>query len=80
MSGPIDIPAITMPNRNRRGGFVVFDHVARFDAANRALADRYQAGRLVYDEDISDGIEHAPGAIKALHAGENRGKKLIFVG
>ncbi|MGI4944840.1 MAG: NADP-dependent oxidoreductase [Janthinobacterium lividum] len=61
-------------------GFVVFDHVARFEAANRALVAWYQAGRLVYDEDVSHGIEHAPGAIRALYAGENRGKKLIQVG
>ena len=61
-------------------GFVVFDHVARFAAANQALVDWYQAGKLVYDEDIAAGTEHAPGAIKALYAGENRGKKLIFVG
>ena len=61
-------------------GFVVFDHVARFRAANEALVGWYQDGRLVYDEDIADGIEHAPGAIKALYAGENRGKKLIYVG
>ena len=61
-------------------GFVVFDHVARFAEANRALVDWFQAGRLVYDEDVSHGIEHAPGAIRALYAGENRGKKLIFVG
>ena len=61
-------------------GFVVFDHVSRFGAANRALVDWYQAGQLTYDEDIDHGIEHAQGAIKALYAGENRGKKLIFVG
>ncbi|MGI4795573.1 MAG: NADP-dependent oxidoreductase [Janthinobacterium lividum] len=61
-------------------GFVVFDYVARFEAANQVLVEWYQAGKLVYDEDVSQGIEHAPGAIKALYAGENRGKKLIFVG
>lgn len=61
-------------------GFVIFDHVARFGAANRALVDWFQAGKLTYDEDVSQGIKHAPGAIKALYAGENRGKKLIFVG
>ena len=26
------------------------------------------------------GIEHAPGAIAALYAGENSGKKLIYIG
>jgi len=61
-------------------GFVVFDHVARFAAANAALVGWYKEGRMTYDEDISTGIEHAAGAIKALYDGENRGKKLIYVG
>lgn len=61
-------------------GFVVFDHVHRFEAANAALVAWHRAGEIVYDEDIADGIEHAPGAIKALYSGENRGKKLIYVG
>ncbi len=61
-------------------GFVVFDHVARFEAANRALVSWYREGRLTYDEDVAHGIEHAPGAIKSLYDGENRGKKLIYIG
>ena len=61
-------------------GFVIFDHVARFGAAADALVAWYRDGRLVYDEDIADGIAHAPGAIRALYSGENRGKKLIYVG
>ena len=61
-------------------GFVVFDHVVRFGAAADALVAWYREGKIVYDEDIADGIVHAPGAIKALYSGENRGKKLIYVG
>lgn len=61
-------------------GFVVFDHIARFGAAADALVAWYREGKIVYDEDIADGIAHAPGAIKALYSGENRGKKLIYVG
>ncbi|GJD49868.1 Putative NADP-dependent oxidoreductase YfmJ [Methylobacterium crusticola] len=61
-------------------GFVVLDHVAQFEAAARALVSWYQEGRLYYDEDVSQGIEQAPGAIRALYRGENRGKKLIYVG
>ena len=61
-------------------GFVIFDHLARFAESGRQLAQWYQAGQLVYDEDISVGIEHAPGAIAALYAGQNQGKKLIQVG
>ena len=61
-------------------GFVVFDHVARFDAAGRQLAAWYNEGRLAYDEDVSDDIAQAPGAIAELYAGLNQGKKLIYVG
>lgn len=61
-------------------GLVVFDHVARFEEAGRQLAAWYSDGRLRYDEDIADGIEHAPGAIADLYAGKNHGKKLIYIG
>lgn len=61
-------------------GFVIFDHLARFEEAGRQLAAWYNEGRLAYDEDVSDDIAHAPGAIAQLYAGENRGKKLIYIG
>ncbi|MCK9914317.1 NADP-dependent oxidoreductase [Microbacteriaceae bacterium K1510] len=61
-------------------GFVIFDHMAAYEAAADELARLYRSGSLVYDVDIDIGIEHAPGAIAALYAGENRGKKLIYIG
>lgn len=61
-------------------GFVVLDHQARFDDAARQLAAWHAEGRLNYDEDVSDGMDAAPGAIAELYAGRNRGKKLIYVG
>ncbi len=60
-------------------GFVVFDHTARFEEACAALAGWHGEGRLLLDEDVAQGIEHAPDAIRSLYAGENRGKKLILV-
>ena len=61
-------------------GFVIFDHVAKYAEAATELARLYAAGTLTYDVDVADGIEHAPGAIAALYAGENAGKKLIYIG
>ncbi|MFA5494955.1 MAG: NADP-dependent oxidoreductase [Porticoccaceae bacterium] len=61
-------------------GFVIFDHMADFAAAVGELAAMVRQGQLRYEEDIDHGIEHAPGAIQALYAGENRGKKLIYIG
>ncbi len=87
-STPIWTPIPTGPRNEREiltrrlvwSGFVVFDHAKRFAAANQALVAWYQAGQLNYDEDLAQGIEQAPGALKALYAGENRGKKLIYIG
>lgn len=61
-------------------GFVIFDHAARFEDASRQLAAWHAEGRITYDEDVSDGIAHAPGAIADLYAGRNQGKKLIYIG
>jgi NADPH-dependent curcumin reductase len=61
-------------------GFVVLDHKARFEEAVAELAGWHAEGRITLDEDVSEGIEAAPGAIAALYRGENRGKKLVFVG
>jgi NADPH-dependent curcumin reductase CurA len=61
-------------------GFVIFDHMARYAQAADELARLHQAGTLTYDTDLVEGIEQAPGAISSLYAGENLGKKLIYVG
>jgi NADPH-dependent curcumin reductase len=61
-------------------GFIIFDHTARYAEAADALSRLYQDGAVIYDVDVADGIEQAPGAIAALYAGENKGKKLIYVG
>ena len=61
-------------------GFVIFDHVAQFADASEQLAAWHNEGSITYDEDVSHGIEHAPGAIAELYAGRNRGKKLIYIG
>jgi NADPH-dependent curcumin reductase CurA len=62
------------------GGFVIFDHVSRFAEASDHLVAWYQTGRLVMETEILDGIEHAPRSIAALYAGENKGKRMIYVG
>ncbi|MBV1702980.1 MAG: NADP-dependent oxidoreductase [Hyphomicrobiales bacterium] len=90
--GTASIPDWTVPPtgpRNEReillrrlvwSGFLIFDYMQRYAQAADALAQLYRDGALVYDVDIEDGIDKAPGAIAALYAGENSGKKLIFVG
>jgi NADPH-dependent curcumin reductase len=61
-------------------GFVIFDHMAVYAEAAAELAAMLKSGAITYDTDLAVGIEHAPGAIAALYAGENNGKKLIYIG
>jgi NADPH-dependent curcumin reductase CurA len=63
--------------RARIEGFVVFDHMARYEEAVAQLAAWIREGRLNYLEDILDGIEACPDALAGLYRGENLGKRLI---
>jgi len=63
--------------RARMSGLLIFDYLHRYEEAIARLAPWVRDGKLRYREDISDGIEHCPGAIAALYRGENLGKRLI---
>ena len=68
-----------LTRRLRWSGFIIFDHLAEFEAAATRLAELALAGRIVHDEEILSGLEHAPGAIAQLYRGENHGKLIIAV-
>ena len=63
--------------RARMQGFVIFDHMDRYESSVAQLADWVRADRLRYREDILDGIEACPDALAGLYRGENLGKRLI---
>ena len=58
-------------------GFVIFDHMERYEASVTMLAGWVRAGQLRYEEDILDGLESCPDALAELYRGENKGKRLI---
>jgi hypothetical protein len=66
-----------LTRRLRWQGFVIFDHVAEFEAAVVQLDAWRRSGTLCCDEDISDDLAEAPAALAGLYRGENRGKRLI---
>ncbi len=68
-----------LTRRLRWSGFIIFDHLAEFDAAAARLAELALAGKIVHDEEVLPGLEHAPGAIAQLYRGENHGKLIIAV-
>lgn len=66
-----------LTKRLRVQGFVVFDHMDRWDEAVAWLADRIRAGEIAYREDILDGVEALPDTIASLYRGDNLGKRLV---
>jgi NADPH-dependent curcumin reductase len=75
-SGP-RIERHLLVKRARMQGFVIFDHMHRYEDSVTVLADWVRAGRLAYEEDILDGIAACPDALAGLYRGENKGKRII---
>ena len=65
--------------RARMEGFLVFDHIAQWDAARRELAALADAGQLRFRTDFLDGIERMPEAFINLLTSRNFGKQLVRV-
>ena len=65
--------------RARMQGFLVFDYADRYDEALAVLTEWIKTGKLHYREEITDGIESAPGSIASLYRSENMGKRLIRI-
>jgi NADPH-dependent curcumin reductase len=65
--------------RARMQGFVVFDYWQRYPEAERILKHWYRAGLLRNSEDVSDGLETMPEALRSLFAGTNRGIRNVRV-
>ena len=63
--------------RARAQGFVIFDHMDRYETSVARLADWVRSGQLRYQEDILEGLESCPDALAGLYRGENKGKRLI---
>ncbi|MBU3029871.1 NADP-dependent oxidoreductase [Paracoccus marinaquae] len=61
-------------------GFIVFDDFGHlYPDFMREVAPLVAAGRIVYTEDMTDGLENAPRALNQVLRGENFGKKVIRI-
>jgi NADPH-dependent curcumin reductase CurA len=72
-------PSALIVSRARMEGFLVSDYAPRFAEAVPRLARLLAEGKLVYTEDVVEGIENAPRAFLRVLRGENRGKQLVHV-
>lgn len=65
--------------RARMEGFIFFDYLARFPEAFGQLAEWYASGKLIYREQIADGLDQAPAALQGLFDGANIGKQVVRI-
>jgi NADPH-dependent curcumin reductase len=65
--------------RARMQGFVVFDHMDRWEESVDRLAQWVRYGKLRYSEEILNGLERCPDALAGLYRGENSGKRIIRI-
>ena len=68
-----------MKNPPKHKFFLVFDHYANFNEANKFLIGGVRSGELKYKEMIVDGLEKAPEYFKRLFTGSNFGKLIVKV-
>lgn len=62
-------------------GFIVFDDFApRYSEFAAAMQGWIAEGKIVYREDVVDGLENAPQAFVGMLRGDNFGKRVIRVG
>ena len=66
-----------LTRRLRMEGFVIFDHLARFDETAATLAAMLKDGSLRHAEDVRTDIADAPQALVDVYSGRNKGKMLI---
>jgi NADPH-dependent curcumin reductase CurA len=66
--------------RLRIEGFVVWDHAALYPEFRRRMKAWMGEGRMVYRDDLIDGLASAPAALIALLGGKNVGKMVVQVG
>lgn len=63
--------------RARMEGFIVLDYEAEFAWARERLVRQLREGKIIYREDVADGLEAAPATLMRLFKGENRGKLVL---
>ena len=58
-------------------GLLVLDYFNKYQEIYNKLLKWYAEGKLVSDEDISDGLKNAPASLVKILNGLNLGKKLV---
>jgi NADPH-dependent curcumin reductase CurA len=65
--------------RIRMQGFVVFDYYHLYKKFLEFVLPLIREGKVVYVEDIAEGLENGPSALIGLYNGRNVGKQAVVV-
>lgn len=65
--------------RIRMEGFLVFDYYHLYPKYLEMIIPQIKAGKVVYMEDVAEGLESAPSALVGLFSGRNIGKQVVMV-
>lgn len=76
---PTDQDALLAKANATLGKFSIYKHMDNFDAFPPRMAAWMKAGKVVYYEDIVEGLDNAPNAFITMMKGENLGKRLVRV-
>jgi NADPH-dependent curcumin reductase CurA len=68
-----------LTSRARMEGFITFDHADRFDEARAQISQWVEDGAIGYRDEIVEGFENIPAALKSLFSGGNRGKLSVRI-
>ncbi|HEX5616626.1 MAG TPA: NADP-dependent oxidoreductase [Acidimicrobiia bacterium] len=71
--------ANVVPRRVKIQGFILLDYAPRFLEGILQLAQWVHDGSLVSRVDVTEGLEHAPEALRKLFTGANIGKVIVHV-
>ena len=65
--------------RIRMEGFVVFDYYNIYPKFLDVVLPYIREGKIVYVEDIAEGLESGPAALVGLYSGRNVGKQVVAI-
>jgi NADPH-dependent curcumin reductase CurA len=65
--------------RIRLEGFIIFDYFDQYPKFLDFVLPYIREGKIVYVEDITEGLEHGPSALVGLFSGRNVGKQVVKV-
>ncbi|XP_050206714.1 2-alkenal reductase (NADP(+)-dependent) [Mercurialis annua] len=65
--------------RIKMQGFLQSDYVHLYEPFLKQVSDDYKQGKIVYLEDMTEGLENGPAALVGLFSGKNVGKQVIRV-